>query len=247
MRSCRPRHLRPQTCRLTSRRPQWRWRRRRLCHALLLDGPRRLFGGHQNGDLPGHGLDMDGSFVAGAIPGPAAAAVLHLRQQRALATNRTQAIGQAGAGRFVFGHFRAPKHPSLSPRLLVMAFDTNDDTYGRPSGWLVEFWHFRDQTLWTPSAATRKGGNGRLLDTPGKIRAGAALGSDGGTYKAAACISGATIGPPIWAWQRVQAEIQVRWRGVQMVVVNGTDIISSVKAISMCSMAWSRGRWMPRS
>lgn len=99
-----------------------------------------------------------------------------------------------------------------------MAFDTNDGVYGdRPDGWWCS--GLRDQTLWTPSAATQSE-NGRLLDTPGRITAGAALGADVVAYKASSMYLGRYIGPPIvWAWQRIPGEIGCA--GNESVVVVG--------------------------
>jgi hypothetical protein len=124
-----------------------------------------------------------------------------------LATNRSEAIGQAAPGGAFADISGAPKASIIvSVNGFVMAFDTNDGTYGdRPDGWWCS--GLRDQTLWTPSAATQAA-NGRLLDTPGRITAGAALGSDVVAYKSSSMYLGRYVGPPlIWLWQRVPGEI----------------------------------------
>jgi hypothetical protein len=124
-----------------------------------------------------------------------------------IATNRAEAIGQAAPGAGFVDIATAPKASIVVPvNGFVMAFDTNDATYGdRPDGWWCS--GLRDQTLWTPSAATQAA-NGRLLDTPGRITAGAALGLDVVAYKASSMYLGRYAGPPlIWSWQRIPGEI----------------------------------------
>ena len=100
-----------------------------------------------------------------------------------------------------------------------MAFDTNDGTYGdRPDGWWCS--GLRDQTVWTPAPSTQAA-NGRLIDTPGRITAGAALGSDVVAYKATSMYLGRYIGPPIiWAWTRIPGDIGCA--GAESVVTLGS-------------------------
>lgn len=71
-----------------------------------------------------------------------------------LATNRAEAIQQAAPGGSFTDIASAPKASVLvSVNGFVMALDTNDSTYGdRPDGWWCS--GLRDQTVWTPSAAT---------------------------------------------------------------------------------------------
>jgi hypothetical protein len=124
-----------------------------------------------------------------------------------LSANRAEIIGQAAPGGAFADIAGAPKASILvSVNGFVMAFDTNDATYGdRPDGWWCS--GLRDQTLWTPSAATQAA-NGRLLDTPGRITAGAALGLNAVAYKPTSMYLGTYVGPPlIWAWQRVPGEV----------------------------------------
>jgi hypothetical protein len=121
--------------------------------------------------------------------------------------NRAEAIGQAAPGGAFADIATAPKASVVvSVNGFVMAFDTTDATYGdRPDGWWCS--GLRDQTQWTPSAATQAA-NGRLLETPGKITAGAALGLDVVAYKATSLYLGRYLGPPlIWAWQRIPGEV----------------------------------------
>ena len=78
-----------------------------------------------------------------------------------------------------------------------MALNVNHGAYGDA----LDGWHcsgIRDQTNWTASAASQSA-YGRLLDSPGDIRAGAALGSDIVAYKSTSMYLGRYVGPPlIW-------------------------------------------------
>lgn len=100
-----------------------------------------------------------------------------------LAANRSEVIGQAAPGAAFVDIAGAPQASILvSVAGFVMALDTSDATYGdRPDGWWCS--GIRDQTQWTPALATQSE-NGRLIDTPGRITAGAALGDVCVAYKA---------------------------------------------------------------
>lgn len=84
----------------------------------------------------------------------------------------------------------------------VFAFDTTDGTNGhRPNGW----WNsaIYDQTSWTPASATQAA-NGVIIDTPGKITAGRALGTNIVVYKRDSMYYGTYQGPPIiWAFNQI--------------------------------------------
>jgi hypothetical protein len=84
----------------------------------------------------------------------------------------------------------------------VFAFDTTDSTNGhRPNGW----WNsaIYDQTSWTPAASTQAA-NGIIIDTPGKITAGRALGTNIVVYKRDSMYYGSYQGPPIiWAFNQI--------------------------------------------
>jgi hypothetical protein len=88
----------------------------------------------------------------------------------------------------------------------VFLFNTVDPTFGtRPDGW----WNsgLFDQTVWTPSQATQSA-NGRIIDTPGDIRAGRGLGPDIVVYKEASMYYGTFQGPPIiWAFNLISNQI----------------------------------------
>ena len=186
---------------------------------ILLDGTKRMFASTSTAIYEASGATWTDRSRGGGYTG--------VQKQRfctfgnnVLATNRSEAIGQAAPGGAFADIATAPKASILvSVNGFVMALDTNDGTYGdRPDGWWCS--GLRDQTLWTPSAATQAA-NGRLLDTPGKITAGAALGSDVVAYKAGSMYLGRYVGPPIiWAWQRVPGEVGCAG-AESVVVVNG--------------------------
>lgn len=123
-----------------------------------------------------------------------------------LATNRTDPMQQATTGNFA-DIPTAPKAAIVETvNGFAMAFDTTDATYGdRPDGWWCSA--LRDQSNWTPSIATQAA-NGRLLDSPGSVRAGRRLGSDIVAYKERSMYLGRYVGAPvIWSWTLVPGEI----------------------------------------
>lgn len=86
----------------------------------------------------------------------------------------------------------------------VILFDYDDGT-DTPDGWFCS--GLNDETVWTPAIATQCA-NGRLRQTPGKVRAGKAFGSNLVAYKDRSMYLGTYVGPPdIWAWARVPGEI----------------------------------------
>lgn len=101
-----------------------------------------------------------------------------------------------------------------------MALNVSDGQYGdAPDGW--HCCGIRDQTNWTASAASQSA-FGRLLDSPGPITAGAALGSDIVAYKGTSMYLGRYVGPPlIWSWTRVPGDIGTS--GNESVVTVGTQ------------------------
>lgn len=88
----------------------------------------------------------------------------------------------------------------------VLAFATVDPVNGDQSDrwWCSGLY---DHTAWTPSQATQAA-NGRLIDSPGEIRAAKKLGNDIVAYKEKSMYLGRYVGPPIiWAWQQIPGEI----------------------------------------
>lgn len=137
-----------------------------------------------------------------------------------LSTNRTQAINAASSGGSFADIAGAPTASILVTAAgFVVALNINGMSLGdAPDAWGCSA--IRDHTNWTPSVSTQCAA-GRLLDSPGAIRAGAALGSDVVAYKNTSMYLGRYVGPPlIWAWQRIPGDIGCS--GAESVVVVGT-------------------------
>lgn len=188
--------------------------------AVLLDGSKRVFVAEDDAiQEAGTGAYTDRSRVGGytgtnrmrwAVFG-----------NNVLATNRSQLINQAAPG----GSFADIADAPLASIIVtaagfVMALNVNDGQYGdAPDGWHCSA--IRDQTNWTASAASQSA-FGRLLDSPGDIRAGAALGSDVVAYKETSMYLGRYVGPPlVWSWTRVPGDIGTS--GNESVVTVGTQ------------------------
>lgn len=138
-----------------------------------------------------------------------------------LNTNRSEVIGQAAAGGNFADIAGAPRASIIvTASGFVMALNTNAAAYGdAPDGWHCSA--IRDQTSWTASPATQSA-FGRLLDSPGAIRAGAALGGDVVAYKETSMYLGRYVGPSlIWQWTRVPGDIGTS--GNESVVTVGTQ------------------------
>lgn len=186
----------------------------------LLDGTKRLFASSNSRIYEAAGTSWTDRSRAGNYSGS--------QRQRfcvfgnnVLATNRSEPIGQAAPGGGFVDIAGAPDASIIvSVNGFVMAFDTNDGVYGdRPDGWWCS--GIRDQTIWTPALSTQAA-NGRLIDSPGKITAGAALGSDVVAYKASSVYLGRYVGAPlIWAWTRIPGDIGTS--GAESVVTLGTE------------------------
>lgn len=88
----------------------------------------------------------------------------------------------------------------------VFAFDTTDAINGhRPNGWACSAVY--DQTNWTPNVAVQSA-SGVIIDTPGKITAGRALGTNIVVYKNDSMFYGTYQGPPIiWAFNQISPTI----------------------------------------
>ncbi len=172
----------------------------------LLDGTRRLFAATSTAIYEASGTAWVDRSRGGGYTGtePQAFCVFG---NIVLNANRSQAIGQSSPGGAFADIATAPKASILvTASGFVMALNTTDATYGdRPDGWWCS--GLRDQTIWTPALSTQSA-NGRLLDSPGAIRAGAALGDDVVAYKPTSIYVGRYVGPPlIWQWIRVPGDI----------------------------------------
>lgn len=103
----------------------------------------------------------------------------------------------------------------------VMLFDYNDGVNVYHDGWWCSA--LQNDASWTPSIATQAA-NGRLLDTPGSVRAAKALGNIMVAYKERSMYLGFYDGPPvIWRWQLVPGDVgAVSQEAVVNVLINGS-------------------------
>lgn len=172
--------------------------------ANLLDGTRRTFVGSQTYIYEAGATSWTDRSAMGGYSGTNRWrwAVFG---NNVLATNKSEAIQQAVPSGNFAAIVGAPKAAIIEPVAgFIMAFDYNDGT-DTPDGWFCSA--LFDQTDWTPSIATQSA-NGRLLETPGRIVAGKALGSDIVAYKSDSMYLGRYVGPPlIWQWQRIPGRI----------------------------------------
>lgn len=137
-----------------------------------------------------------------------------------LATNRAEVIQQAASGADFEDITDAPLASILVPASgFVVALNINGMTLGDVTdGWGCSA--IRNHEDWTPSAATQCVA-GRLLDSPGPILAGAALGGDVVAYKATSMYVGRYVGPPlVWSWTRIPGDVGCV--GAEALVVVGT-------------------------
>lgn len=110
------------------------------------------------------------------------------------------AVGVASSFSVISGAPSAAIVTTVSPGF-VMAFDTDDGTDAFPDGWWCSA--LRDHTDWTPSVTTQCANN-RLLDTPGRITAGKAIGDGVVAYKLRSMHFGQYVGGDvIWSWNGI--------------------------------------------
>lgn len=137
-----------------------------------------------------------------------------------LATNRAEVIQQANPAAAFADIAGAPKASVLVPASgFVVALSIDGMTLGDvPDGWGCSA--IRNQADWTPAASTQCVA-GRLLDSPGPILAGGALGGDVVAYKGNSMYVGRYVGPPlVWSWARVPGDVGCV--GAEALVVVGT-------------------------
>jgi hypothetical protein len=123
-----------------------------------------------------------------------------------LCANKETTIQRSTSGAFadVSG---APKAKILEVAAgFVMAFDTDDGTYGdSPDRWWCSA--LNDDTDWTVSVTTQCN-TGRLVSSPGAITAASALGDQVVAYKDRSIYLGRYVGSPdVWAWDQIPADI----------------------------------------
>lgn len=123
-----------------------------------------------------------------------------------VATNNAEVLQQSVVGAFsdIPGAPTAAIVESVAG--FVFALNTSDPKYGvRQDAWWCSGLY--DHAVWKPSQATQCA-TARLIDTPGDIRAGRALGSDIVVYKESSMYYGTFQGPPvIWAFNVISNQI----------------------------------------
>ena len=124
-----------------------------------------------------------------------------------LASNKSTTIQRSnGSGAFA-DIATAPKAKIIeSAGGFVLAFDTNDGTYGdSPDRW----WccGINDETTWTPSLTTQAT-TGRLVSAPGAITAAKAFGDQVMVYKDRAIYLGRYVGTPsVWQFDQIPGDV----------------------------------------
>jgi hypothetical protein len=137
----------------------------------------------------------------------------------------------------------------------VFLLNTNDPTYGvNPHGWWCSGLY--DQTNWTPAQSTQCA-RGVIVDTPGAITAGRALGTNIVVFKKTSMYYGSYQGPPvIWAMNLVSPIVGTPCQ--ECVVSVGTSLIFLGSDFQVYSFdgtrpvpigndvfAWLRSNWSP--
>lgn len=124
-----------------------------------------------------------------------------------LASNKSTTIQRSnGSGAFA-DIATAPKAKIIEAASgFVLAFDTNDGTYGdSPDRWWCSA--LNDDTLWTPSVTTLAT-TGRLVSAPGPISAAKTFGDQIVVYKDRAIYLGRYVGSPaVWQFDAIPGDI----------------------------------------
>lgn len=183
---------------------------RGLAVVKVIDGSKRIFAGTSTKlyELSG-GAAIDvsrvGDYLLGAesrwsitqFGNDTIAASKETTLQRSNTTGDFADISGAPKARFV-----------ASAAGFVMAADTNDSTFGDQAD---RWWScaYQDVTDWTPSVATQSV-SGRLIESPGPIRALKALGDSFVAYKERAIFLGSYVGgDAVWQWQSIPGDYGV--------------------------------------
>lgn len=123
-----------------------------------------------------------------------------------LACNSTEILQASSSGAFA-DVATSPKSKLIDIASgFVMLAGTNEGTYGdQADRWWCSGLY--DHTIWTPAISTQCV-TGRLIDSPGDIRALRRLGADIIAYKERSIYIGRYVGAPIvWSWTQVSGDI----------------------------------------
>ena len=153
-------------------------------------------------------VELDWVDVSGSTYGAAVSFPWRFAQfgDSTIAANKGDVLQLSNSGTFadISG---APKAATIcTTNGFAIVADTNDSTYGdSPDRWWCSA--LNDVTNWVPDIATQCT-TGRLVDSPGGIRAVKAIGDDVAAYKERAMYIGRYIGPPVvWQWTRVPGQV----------------------------------------
>lgn len=141
-----------------------------------------------------------------------------------IATNKVDPVQVSESGNFDDLGGSPPKASIVETcQGFVMLFDYEDGGNNYPDGWWCSA--LRNSASWSPSIATQAA-NGRLLDTPGPIRAGKRLGNIMTAYKERSLYLGFNDGPPvIWRWELVPGDVGcVSQEAIQEVLINNAPM-----------------------
>lgn len=131
-----------------------------------------------------------------------------------LAVNKGDVL-QSIAGGADFADLTAPKAACMCvASSFVLLGNTNDSGLGITGGPnaddLDRWWcsAINDETDWAPDAAVTQCATGRLVDTPGAIKAIKSLGYEAVVYKERSMYLGRYAGPPtVWDWYLIPGEV----------------------------------------
>lgn len=173
-----------------------------------LDGVRRVFVGTQMQLFELSGTSYVDRSRAGAYTGSTENRWRFAQFGNAsLAVNETEVMQVSTATGTAFADIAtAPKARIVETASgFVLAFALNSSLVGGdfPDSWACS--GIYDHLTWTPGPSTQAA-NGRLLDTPGDIRAARRIGKDVAVYKERSMYLGRYVGPPvIWSFELVAA------------------------------------------
>jgi hypothetical protein len=124
----------------------------------------------------------------------------------AIASNDVVALQASTAGTFATIAGAPIARMIVSAPNFVLAFDTNDATYGDQSDrWRCSA--YQDHSSWTVNVTTQAT-TGRLIGSGGGFTAAARFGQQVVAYKAADMFVGSYVGPPtVWQWDQVPGDV----------------------------------------
>lgn len=171
-------------------------------------GDRRVFAGTQSGLW----LKDAGAWASVSRPGGYTGGALGRWQftqfgNATLCTNDADALQASTMGGAFADVPGAPKSKIIiSTADFVMAFNTNDATYGdQGDRWWCSA--FRAHSDWAPSVTTQAT-TGRLIGHGGDITAAARTGSQVVAFKDRSMFLGTYVGPPaVWQWDQVPGDV----------------------------------------